>query len=295
MLPAHDGADLTDRTILLIDDDQDALVALSTLCENEGMQAVTARNLLTALTKIVQSEPDVICVDLNMPTGSGLEFCKSLADDSSTAAIPRILLTGSPTSAALSTSSAICGAVVKKGPQTWSRLKTEIGRLIRQTAGAAASGVDRQKTVVVADDDNDIRDLLTERFEGLGCKVLQASTSLEALHVIEGALPDLVCIDVDMPMGSGLSAAEMVSADSRLNTIPMIVLTGKTDPATIRRCHEMMAYYVPKTTDVWSRIEPLVWDELDLPSCDASGNSDRSSHALPSPSPGDDRAEYTHR
>ena len=295
MLSAPDGADLTDRTILFIDDDQDALVALCTLCEAEGMQTVTARNLLTALTKVVQCQPDVVCVDLNMPTGNGLEFCKSLAGDASTASIPRILLTGSPTSAALRVSSEICSAVIRKGPQMWPALKTEMRRLLRQAAGALPPGHDRQKTVVVADDDEDIRDLLTKRFEGLGCRVLQASTSLEALHVIEGSLPDLVCIDVDMPMGSGLSAAELVSADSRLNTIPMIVLTGRTDPVTIRRCHEMMAYYVPKNADVWSRIEPLVTDELDLPYRDASGDSDRSSHSLSSVSPGDDRVEHTRR
>ena len=154
----------------------------------------------------------------------------------------------------------------------------------------------RRKTIVVADDDADIRDLLISRFEGLGCRVLEASSSLEALHVIEGALPDLVCIDVDMPLGSGLSVAELVSADSRLNTIPMIVLTGKTDPATIRRCHEMMAYYVPKTEDVWSRIEPLVADELGLPCRDAAQQSDQPlPTAFPSPSQGEDRVEFTRR
>ena len=100
MLSAHDGPALSDRTILFVDDDDDTLAAFRILCENEGMRVLTARNLLTALNKLGQAQPDIICVDLNMPTGSGLEFCESLAGDDATSSIPRIILTGSPERAA---------------------------------------------------------------------------------------------------------------------------------------------------------------------------------------------------
>jgi len=51
----------------------------------------------------------------------------------------------------------------------------------------------------------------------------------------------------------------MMSNNERLRSIPVIVLTGNSDQQTIRRCHNMMVYYVQKkSADVWKRIEPLL-------------------------------------
>jgi hypothetical protein len=53
-------------------------------------------------------------------------------------------------------------------------------------------------------------------------------------------------------------------------------MTGRTDPDTIIRCHNMCAYYVEKCPDVWSRLEPLLIEVLGLPI-----ESGESSHRLP--------------
>ncbi|NLE36570.1 MAG: response regulator [Pirellulaceae bacterium] len=50
-----------------------------------------------------------------------------------------------------------------------------------------------------------------------------------------------------MPSGSGLSVREMRVHDKEMPYIPVIMLTGKSDEATIRRCHEVRAFYVLKT------------------------------------------------
>ena len=58
----------------------------------------------------------------------------------------------------------------------------------------------------------------------------------------------MICLDVNMPGGSGLSACEMISQDEDLAGIPVIILTGCYDEETIRRCHKMSAYYVLKVS-----------------------------------------------
>jgi CheY-like chemotaxis protein len=92
--------------------------------------------------------------------------------------------------------------------------------------------------------------------------VFGASSALEAINAIHRVQPNVVCIDVNMPAGNGLSVCEMMAGDERLRAIPVIILTGKSDRETIRRCHDMKAYYVEKNADVWGRVEPLLIELL---------------------------------
>lgn len=110
----------------------------------------------------------------------------------------------------------------------------------------------------IADDDNDIVELLAKRSQGLGFQVDSANNAMTALGKIEENLPDVVVLDVDMPLGSGLSVCEMMSNHEDLCSIPVILLTGSTDKETIRRCHQMCAYYVLKGPNLWSRVEPVL-------------------------------------
>jgi CheY-like chemotaxis protein len=118
------------------------------------------------------------------------------------------------------------------------------------------------RTIVIADDDADLVDSLSHRCSQLGCRVIGTGSALEAINIIEGVTPDLVCLDVNMPAGSGLGVCEMMSASERLRSIPIIVLTGNSDEQTIRRCHNLLVYYVEKSVDVWDRLQPLIMELL---------------------------------
>jgi CheY-like chemotaxis protein len=56
----------------------------------------------------------------------------------------------------------------------------------------------------------------------------------------------------------------MLASHERLAKIPVIMLTGNCDQDTIRRCYNMCAYFVPKCPDVWPRVEPLLYELLDV-------------------------------
>lgn len=122
-----------------------------------------------------------------------------------------------------------------------------------------------QRHVLIADDDEDIVDLLTRRCEALGLSVDTANNAMTALGKAEETLPDVVLLDVDMPYGSGLCVCEMMASHEELASIPVVVLTGNANEETVRRCHEAAAYYVPKCPDVWPRIEPLLRELLAMP------------------------------
>lgn len=114
------------------------------------------------------------------------------------------------------------------------------------------------KHVLIADDDQDLVDLLTKRIQSLGMTCDSANNAMTALGKAEESLPDLMILDVDMPYGNGLSVCEMMAGHSELKSIPVIIITGNTSQEIVRRCFKLCAYYVPKCTDLWSRVRPLV-------------------------------------
>jgi DNA-binding response OmpR family regulator len=119
-----------------------------------------------------------------------------------------------------------------------------------------------QKTVVIADDDRELVNAIALRCRRHGLKVLCAHDAFTALSLIKSETPDMVCLDVEMPAGNGLSVCEMLASDEACRSIPVAIITGRTDPDTIIRCHNMCAYYIEKCPDIWSRLEPLLTELL---------------------------------
>ncbi|QDU57325.1 response regulator [Aeoliella mucimassa] len=113
-------------------------------------------------------------------------------------------------------------------------------------------------TLLIADDDDDLVELLMIRCQSIGFRVDTANNAMTALGKVEETTPDVVLLDVEMPSGSGLSVAEMMSNHQDLKSIPVIMLTGLQTEDVVRRCHQLCAYYIPKCPQVWSRVEPLL-------------------------------------
>ena len=83
--------------------------------------------------------------------------------------------------------------------------------------------------VLVVEDYADSREFLKYLLEDYGCDVVEASNGREALEVIKEQAPDLVLMDVSMPVMDGLTAARRIREDKEFQTLPIIVLTAETD------------------------------------------------------------------
>ena len=122
----------------------------------------------------------------------------------------------------------------------------------------------KTKTVLIADDDQSFVRVLEDRCRNLGLKVLTAPDTMSALTLIHKDPPDLILLDVHMPAGNGLAACEMLSTDTRLAPIPVIILTGKSDDETIQRCESLGAHYVPKSSQMWDSLKPIICELLEI-------------------------------
>jgi CheY-like chemotaxis protein len=122
------------------------------------------------------------------------------------------------------------------------------------------------KTVLIADDDRELVEALEIRCRELGLEVAAAYDARTALDQACTLHPDVICLDVKMPAGSGLSVCEMLASDGATSSIPVIMLTCATDEETIRRCHAMCAYYVLKSDHAWERLCPILCELLGMES-----------------------------
>ena len=79
--------------ILIIDDEPDILDLLSYNLKKEGFNVVLARDGISGKEAAVKAESDLIILDLMLPGIDGLELCRLLKKDKTTASIPIIMLT----------------------------------------------------------------------------------------------------------------------------------------------------------------------------------------------------------
>lgn len=82
------------RKILTIDDDADIRDIIQTFFESRQMEVKTLAEGSHALETVIQFEPDVIILDINLPGKSGMELLKIFKDHPLAAQIPVIMLTG---------------------------------------------------------------------------------------------------------------------------------------------------------------------------------------------------------
>ena len=91
----------------------------------------------------------------------------------------------------------------------------------------AGNDPDRQKSVLVVDDDPTVVKALKESLVKAGLHVQVAHHGLEALQVIKERQPDLIILDILMPLLDGFRTARILKFDKRYKNIPIIVLTSR--------------------------------------------------------------------
>ena len=101
--------------------------------------------------------------------------------------------------------------------------------------------------ILLVDDEPFNLDYLEQELEDLNYEILTASNGQEALEKIQNDLPDLVLLDIMMPIMDGFAVLEKVKADPVTRSIPIIVISANSDLQSIVRGIEKGAEdYLPK-------------------------------------------------
>ncbi len=204
--------------VLVVEDDPFAQKLAKSILEKNSIEvdvAESGREALSFLEK--DGSVDVIVSDVMMPGMDGFVFLQQLNLDKRLNKIPVILCTAlnDQKSIVKGIEAGIAGYVVKP-------VKEEA--LISQVKKAAES---RPGAILVVDDEEIIRNMLSMTLERNGYKVLSASGYDEAIEIIEKNRISLVITDIAMPNKDGFALLSHLKADK--NSISVILMSGRTD------------------------------------------------------------------
>ena len=81
-------------------------------------------------------------------------------------------------------------------------------------------------TILVADDNLASRELMRELLEASGYRVIEATNGREALDLIHRDPPDVVFLDLQMPVLDGFSVVRELRSDKRFHRLPAVAVTA---------------------------------------------------------------------
>ena len=85
---------MSSKKILIIDDEPDVVTYLSAVLEANGYKSYATGNTKTAMEKVKDIRPDLICLDIVMPQETGISFYTKLRLDKELKTIPVIIISG---------------------------------------------------------------------------------------------------------------------------------------------------------------------------------------------------------
>ena len=80
--------------------------------------------------------------------------------------------------------------------------------------------------ILLVEDNELIRDMLSERLERKGFHVYRAVDGAEGVEVAKAEKPDLILLDMSLPVMDGWQAARQLKANNETQAIPIIALTA---------------------------------------------------------------------
>jgi CheY-like chemotaxis protein len=201
--------------ILIIDDDPNARDLLSRTLTSEGYVVTTAKDGEDGLAMARKQRPSVITLDVQMPGMDGWSVLKSLKADPDLRDIPVIMVSivgDQKTGYAL-------GAVES--------LSKPVDREALLAIVSRYSSRSEVKTALVVEDDDANRSLLVRTLSGAGWTVLQAENGAVGLERLAEVLPDLILLDLMMPVMDGFEFVLELRSREEWRDIPVIVVTAK--------------------------------------------------------------------
>ena len=85
------------------------------------------------------------------------------------------------------------------------------------------------KAIVVADDEAIVRELLSLKLRERGYDVYEATNGIETLDLVKEKMPELVILDVKMPVMDGLKACRAIKGDKETEHIKILMFSAKAE------------------------------------------------------------------
>src|SRR5450756_2579400 len=208
-----------DRTVLVIENDQNFARVLLDMAREKGFKAVVELDGEAGLTAAREIRPDAITLDIDMPGMDGLEVLDRLKRDPETRHVPVHIISGVEQKRAGLNAGAI--AYLTK-PVSKEALDAAFARI--------STFIDTvPKNLLVVEDNDAQRRSIVELIADDDVEIIAVGSAEEALGKLHERHFDCMVLDLGLRTGdmSGFDLLEQVKSDSDNHDLPIIIYTGK--------------------------------------------------------------------
>ncbi len=118
---------------------------------------------------------------------------------------------------------------------------------------------ENKKTILMIEDDSFLRNLYRDKLERAGFNFIEAVSGIEGMNKITNEKPDLVLLDILLPMRSGFDVLEEMNENGMISQIPVIILSNLKQEVDIEEGRKLGAkdYFVKAETDFVDILERI--------------------------------------
>lgn len=223
------------QTILLVEDSEPAIIQVTDIVSRHGYRVQTARNGHEALTHIKESLPDGMILDLMMPEMDGFELLDTIRSTEKASRLPVLILTAKHVTKEelrfLKGNN--IHQLIQKGDINRNELLEAIARMVAPPAKKIDVPLQTKPhkvaantpVVLVVEDNQDnlqtMRALLKDTYT-----IIEAMDGREGVAQAKAHIPDLILMDIALPVLDGIAALAEVRNDQRLHDIPVVAVTA---------------------------------------------------------------------
>ena len=202
------------KKILIVDDNPDLISILQVLLKNKGYDTVQAANGRQAVDIATAQLPDLIVMDIMMPRMNGLQAARLIRKNPKTRSIPMLASTAkmSRVDTKECLESGFNDHIAK--PFTATQMVSRIEKLMK-------------KKILIVEDNLDIIYIHRRIVQNLGYDFILAVNGKEAVEMAATQLPDLILLDIMLPVMDGLEAARQIRKNPKTHFIPILAVTAK--------------------------------------------------------------------
>ncbi|MCL4553697.1 MAG: response regulator, partial [Actinobacteria bacterium] len=213
-VPAMEGPAHVEGIVLVVDSNPDIAELICTFLSNRGYHTCKAHSAEEAIRVAREIKPSLITLDVMLEDADGFELLEQLKEDDGCASIPILVVSVSCDE----------GKSLRLGANEYIEKPIDSKRLV-QIADALVGQV-ASPVVLIVDDDRSIVGALSETLKRRGFAVVGAYDGAEAMAAVAQRQPDLILLDLMMPVMDGYEVIEALKGAEETRDIPIVVMTA---------------------------------------------------------------------
>jgi CheY-like chemotaxis protein len=205
--------DRSGKTILVVEEKLSTRQVLRSQLERKGFAVMEASDADEALALAQKEHIDLILLDLLMPSLGEDDLIGVFKEDPATEDVPVLIISVVESA----------GNGILPGAHGFLRKPFREEELIYKVQTLLE---DRNRSILVVDDDSGVRNSLQMQLEEMGYPVYLAENGDQAMDMLKMSVPDLVILDVMMPQKSGPEILAWIRNNLDTRDLPVIILSG---------------------------------------------------------------------